>query len=120
MPFENGADTFARVEAVELPPGTRIYRVIEDGRYPDGSFWSYDLPSSRADWRNRYAVKDNWSQNGYYVEYVVSEGQPLRVWSGPAAEQKARVDGWTLPGGGEQVWMPRGYVVPARQKPTGW
>jgi hypothetical protein len=53
--------------------------------------------------KTRFAVKPEWNQNGWVVEYEIKAGESLPVWRGPAASQK--LDGTThyLEGGGEQI-----------------
>jgi hypothetical protein len=119
LPGEHAAN-FNSVEPVTLKPGTKIYRIIDDSANPAGSYWSERLPASRAEWRGDYAVKPEWNTNGKYVEYTVPDGPGLNVWRGPTAAQDLTGSGFHLPGGGQQIYMPRGTVTPSAPKPTGW
>ena len=116
------AATFgADPQPVNLTPGTKLYRVIGSDDSASGAFWSTSPPpATEGEWRSASAVKDAWNGDGGYVESTVgSDG--LKAWSGPAAPQQAAVDGYTLPGGGQQVWVPPGTLAkdgPAM--PTPW
>jgi hypothetical protein len=114
------ARNFNSVEPVTLKPGTKIYRVIDDPESAAGRYWSEKLPASRAEWRSEFAVKTNWNTNGQYVEYTVPEGPGLKVWRGETAAQQLRPTSFYLPGGGQQIYMPKDYVIPSPPKPTGW
>jgi hypothetical protein len=114
------ARSFNSAEPVTLPPGTKIYRIIDDSANPAGGYWSETLPSSRAQWRGDYAVKTDWNTNGKFVEYTVPDGPGLNVWRGPAAAQPLEGSGFHLPGGGQQIWMPPNTVTPGPAMPTGW
>ena len=114
------AVNFNSAEPVTLKPGTKIYRIIDDSANPAGSYWSEQLPASRAEWRGNYAVKNDWNTNGKYVEYTVPDGKGLNVWRGETAAQELRGSNYYLSGGGQQIWMPRNSVTPGAAKPTGW
>lgn len=119
LPAEHAAN-FTSAEPVTLKPGTKIYRIIDDEANPAGSYWSEKLPASRAEWRGDYAVKPGWNTNGKYVEYTVPDGPGLNVWRGATAAQDLEGSAFHLPGGGQQIYMPRGTVTPGAPKPTGW
>jgi hypothetical protein len=108
-------------QPVDLPAGTKLYRVIDNDASAGGSYWSTDPPpASEGTWRAGSAVKDAWNGDGGYVESTVPPGG-LKAWSGPAAPQPAATPGSVLPGGQTQIWVPRGTVVPdAPPQPTPW
>jgi len=117
------AQTFASMpQPVSLPPGTKLYRVIGSDDTAAGSYWSTEPPpANESTWRAGSAVKDDWNGDGGYVESTVPAGEPLNAWGGPAGPQPASVDGYTLPGGQNQIWVPRGSIVPdGAAKPTPW
>jgi len=92
---------------VDLPPGTVIYRIVDETAQDDGDWWAFELPKNKTEWRRNYAVKDSWNDNGYYVKYEVPEGG-LKAWKGPAAGQRYEVaDGndFYLPGGKTQLYV---------------
>ena len=107
--------------AVRLKPGDKIYRIIGDSNNPAGSYWARELPVSRADWRERFAVLSSWNSNGKYVEYTVPPGPDLHVWEGVASAKRSEVDpDWFLPGGGTQIWLPANSISPGPARPTNW
>lgn len=58
---------------------------------------------NRDDWRSNFAVKPEWNQNGWFVEYEVKAGESLPVWRGPAASQRLEGTDFYLQGGSEQI-----------------
>jgi hypothetical protein len=110
------AVNFSNVEPVTLQPGTKIYRIIESQEGANGSYWARDLPTSKSQWRSDYAVSEQWNKDGQYVEYTVTE--PLQVWEGGAAPQLVGTE--YLPGGANQIWLPKGTVTPGEPVSTGW
>ena len=99
-------------QAQNIASGTKLYRVIGSDRSASGSFWSFDPPpATEADWRGPSAVKDAWNGDGGYVEHTVGP-DGLKAWTGPIAPQQAAVDGYMLPGGGQQIWVPPGTLAP--------
>lgn len=57
----------------------------------------------RDEWRSQFAVKPEWNQNGWVVEYEVKAGETLPIWRGPAASQELKGTNRYLEGGGEQI-----------------
>jgi hypothetical protein len=122
------------IRAVRIPGGTRIYRVI-DYRRPwgaTGAWWAYELPVNGQQWRKGYAVLDDFSHNGLYVEMVVPP-EGLLAWEGKASSQIDRIvtsetGGQYLPGGAVQIFVDlevtnahaRHLAKNAPQVPTGW
>ena len=102
-----------------LPPGTTVRRVI--GLSPDkrlaeqvaGSWWFIGVvPETEGEWRAGYAVPGHWNGDGGYVEVTLHE--EVRSWMGVAAAHRSVVDGYVLPGGREQLWVPPGTIDPIR------
>ena len=58
---------------------------------------------NRDEWRSKFAVKPEWNQNGWYVEYEVKSGEALPIGRGPAASQELKGTDYYLEGGGEQI-----------------
>lgn len=58
---------------------------------------------SRTQWRDKFAVKPDWNQNGQYVVYDLKEGETLNVWRGPLSSQTLKGTPYHLQGGGEQI-----------------
>jgi len=119
--------------ATVLPVGTAVYRVIgktADGRIVqrvDGSWWSLERPpSTEAEWRARYAVCGHWNGDGGYIEFRLTK--EVKAWVGEVAAHRSTTDGYVLPGGGTQVWVPSGTIDPIREgyklddilRPTPW
>ncbi len=74
------------MRAVKIPPGRKIYRIIEKDGYEAGNWWVHSLPESGKEWREGLAVLDSWNGDGYYVELTVPESG-LWAWEGKAASQ---------------------------------
>jgi uncharacterized Zn-binding protein involved in type VI secretion len=116
LPGEYAA-TFTWAEPIELPAGTKLFRIIGPDNNPAGAFWMLELPGSMDSWRARYAVISSWNEDGTYVEYTVPPGG-LMVWFGPAAPQSEGSESYS--GGGIQVFVPPGAIQPGPSSPTGW
>ena len=107
---------------MELPPGTKIYRIVDERAGNAGGFWAYELPESKTAWRSGYAVKDDWNDNGYYVEHVVGE-EGLKAWEGPTAGQtyeESNGKEFYLKGGKTQLFITPGDTDPKKPKLTNW
>lgn len=121
MPID-GAQTFAaEPRPVEYPPGTKLYRIIDNDKSASGSYWTTEHPpQSEAAWRAGSAIKDKWNGDGGYVEKTVGPGG-LKAWEGPTAAQEAATKGMVLPGGKTQTWVPAGTLAPSSPpQPTPW
>jgi uncharacterized Zn-binding protein involved in type VI secretion len=118
LPAED-AGNFMDAKPVVLPKGTKLYRIIDDGSNPAGSYWALEKPASESAWRSRYAVKEKWNKDGKFVEYTVEDDAGIRSWVGPASSQQA-APGAIHPGGGAQVWVPKGTTSPGPAQSTGW
>ena len=110
---------FSDIEAVNLDPGTKIYRIVDEKAADGGAYWAYELPKNKTDWRSDYAVKDGWNDNGYYVEHVVGD-DGLKAWSGKAAGQVYQGDKFHLSGQGEQLFVTPGAIDTTPPKLTNW
>jgi hypothetical protein len=120
--------TFHDAKPVVIPPGEKIYRILDPGSFDDRICWmreaEFKALKSKSEWRRRFAVWGNWNRNGEYVTYVVPPGPGLKVWEGPAAsqalEKKSR---YTLEGGASQLVVnPADLKVEAfgKRQATGW
>jgi hypothetical protein len=117
------APNFTDARPVTLAPGTKIYRIIDEGSNPAGSYWAFSVPASEEAWRSGFAVLDTWNEDGQYVEYEVPPGPGLNVWVGGTSGQALSEDGdpnHVLVGGEQQIWMPSKHVTPSAAKPTPW
>ena len=94
-----------RADAIKGP--AKLYRIVDPSNEGAGIFWmteaEYKAIKNRDEWRSKFAVKPEWNQNGWVVEYEVKAGDSLPVWRGPAASQKLEGTNYYLEGGGEQI-----------------
>lgn len=107
------APNFQSAQPVNLPPNTKLYRVIGDSNAPDGSYWSLSVPADEASWRQSCAVKPKWNNDGQCVSYTVPQ-QGLKAWMGPASSQGE------FGGGAMQFYVPPGTVKPGPSMPSPW
>lgn len=112
---QNTLDTFDGAPTPETwPAGETRYRVVGDGQYPAGGFWTADPPGSNDVLRSDLAVLNEWNGNHGVVSYTPSQDIP--VWTGPAGPQ--RTTGYDpanpthLPGGGTQIYVDRTTFPP--------
>lgn len=124
---ENTIKTFAKngMRADVLKGPMRLYRVVSPDSRADGAFWVTESVfrqlKSRNDWRDKLAVKVEWSANGQYVTLDLKSGETLKVWRGPAASQKFddSTNLWYAGGVEQIVFFPNPSRVSARQE-TSW
>jgi hypothetical protein len=108
-PLNGKFDTFdASMKAVEIPPGEKLYRVVDPSSGDNSICWmreaEFQALKSKSDWRRRFAVWKSWNENGEYVVYTVPPGKPLKVWEGRAGTQyKREAPEYSLEGGGVQI-----------------
>ncbi|QOW19752.1 hypothetical protein INQ41_01350 [Lysobacter ciconiae] len=127
-PTQGAFETFHSAEAVTIPPGEIIYRVVDPTSNDNSICWmrkaEFEALNSRDDWRRRFAVWRFWNRNGEYVIYKVPQGEGLRVWEGATASQRLETGSeLVLEGGGKQIVLDPGHLLPenfGRRKPTGW
>lgn len=117
--FAKDYKNFADAKPVELPEGTKIYRIIDEKSQSNGAYWAYELPKGKAEWRSNYAVKDSWNDNGYYVEHTVGK-DGLKVWEGTTAAQKYEDSNFVLNGGEKQLFITPGQIETSKPALTGW
>jgi len=94
-----------RADAIKGP--AKLYRIVDPSNEGGGMFWmteaEFKAVKNRDEWRSRFAVKPEWNQNGWVVEYEIKAGEELPVWRGPAASQELDGTDYYLEGGGEQI-----------------
>jgi len=94
-----------RADAISGP--AKLYRVVDPTSDGAGIFWMTETEfkslKNRDDWRNKFAVKPEWNQNGWVVEYEIKAGEELPVWRGPIAGQKLEGTNYHVEGGAEQI-----------------
>jgi len=95
------------IRADTLKGPEKLYRIVDPSNEGGGIFWmteaEFKAIKNRDEWRSRFAVKPEWNQNGWVVEYEIKAGEELPVWRGPAASQKLEGTDYYLEGGGEQI-----------------
>lgn len=104
---------FQSAQPVDLPPGTTLYRVIDDDSDPAGCYWTNSLPANEASWRSQCAVKPEWNSDGKVAVFTVPAGG-AKVWMGPASKQGSYA------GGGMQMYAPRGVLQPGAIYASPW
>lgn len=119
--------TFHNADAVLIPPGETLYRVVDPSSSDNSICWmrkaEFDALRNRDDWRRRFAVWRHWNRNGECVTYTVPLGEGLRVWEGATATQTMKGTDYVLQGGAKQIVLDPGQLQPehfGRRKPTGW
>ncbi|MCS0611107.1 hypothetical protein NX773_23400, partial [Massilia solisilvae] len=107
---ESIAATFSKnggIRADIITGPTKLYRIIDPSNEAAGMFWiseaDFKALKDRDEWRRKFAVKPEWNQNGWFVEYEVKAGESLSVWRGSAASQQLDGTQHYLEGGGEQI-----------------
>ena len=103
--------TFSRkgggMRAATIAGPTKLYRIIDPSNEGAGIFWiseaEFKAIKNREEWRSKFAVKPEWNQNGWFVEYELKAGDTLEVWRGPAGSQKLEGTSYYLEGGHEQI-----------------
>lgn len=97
---------FVNATAVELPAGTKIYRVT--GGNPSGFYWTIQKPNSVGDVIGGTAVQPVWNDFSKIYVYEVPQGQTLKVWQGTTARQPIAqgINNPHLPGGEQQLFIP--------------
>ena len=104
---ETFASTGRKIKADSIRGPGKLYRIVDPSNEGAGIFWmteaEYTAIKNRDEWRSKFAVKPEWNQNGWVVEYEIKKGESLNVWRGPAASQELKGTGYCLEGGGEQI-----------------
>lgn len=103
-------ETFSKnggIRADTIIGPAKLYRVIDPSNDAAGIFWmteaDFKALKNRDEWRSRCAVKPEWNQNGWFVEFEIKVGETLNIWRGPTASQELKGTGHYLEGGGEQI-----------------
>jgi hypothetical protein len=107
LPASHAAN-FTSAKAVELPAGTKIYRVTDADYKKNGAYWTLEAPKSVGDVIGKVAVRPEWNGLNNTYDYVVPKGTNLKGWVGSASAQRIAdgVDDPHLPGGGVQLYIP--------------
>ncbi|PQZ87283.1 MULTISPECIES: hypothetical protein [Pseudomonas] len=127
--LENAFRTFdASLEASEILPGARLYRVVDPSSGDNSICWmreaEFQALKTKSQWRREYAVWKHWNENGEYVLYTVPPGKSLKVWEGRAGTQELKADPrYKLEGGRQQIVLNPYELDPkfvSARKRTGW
>lgn len=117
---------FSDIKPVELKEGETIYRIIDEGsaegKGESGTYWARQLPPNKSTWRDGYAVKDSWNDNGYYVKHTVGSGG-MKAWEGSTAGQQYKeFDGkdFYLEGGQQQLYVQHNSIPNLSPKVSQW
>lgn len=126
-PSPKSFDTFHTMNAVTIPPGTKIYRIVDPKSKDNSICWMTEAEfkklKSKDDWRRRFAVWFNWNSNGEFITYTVPPGPGLNVWEGVTASQRIQKTKYVLEGGAIQLIVDPSHMekihISSREK-TGW
>jgi hypothetical protein len=119
--------TFHTMKGMTIPPGTKLYRVVDPTSRDNSICWmseeEFKKLKSKDDWRRRLAVWAHWNSNGEYITYTVPPGAGLNVWEGVTASQKIDGTDYVLEGGARQIvldpaHLEQSYLSP--RKKTRW
>ncbi|MCO4857246.1 hypothetical protein MKD49_12225 [Herbaspirillum sp. WGmk3] len=123
---KNAYDTFNTIRPLDLPPGTKLRRVLDPKSADNSICWmteeEFQKLQSKADWRKRFAVWASWNSNGEVITYIVPEGG-LKVWEGVVASQKLKNSSYVLEGGARQIVVNPDDLKKAlvsKRQPTHW
>jgi hypothetical protein len=126
-PLDKAHDTFHTIQALIIPPGTTLYRVIDPSSSDNSICWmtkaEFEKLKSKDDWRRRFAVWRHWNSNGEFVTYTVPPGKGLHVWEGVTASQRIKGTQLVLEGGARQIVVNPADLVKAyvgKREQTGW
>jgi len=126
-PLDNAHETFHTMKAIIIPPGTKLYRIVDPTSADNSICWmseaEFKMLKSKDQWRRRFAVWANWNSNGEFVSYTVPAGKPLHVWEGVTASQNLKGTDYVLEGGARQIVIDPAHLDSSHMSPrqkTGW
>lgn len=71
-----------RIQADVIIGPAKLYRIVDPSSEGAGVFWMTEAEfrsiRNRDEWRSKFAVRPEWNQNGWVVEYEVRAGESLR------------------------------------------
>jgi hypothetical protein len=126
-PLNDAHKTFNTMQALTIPPGTKLYRIVDPTSFDNSICWMSEAEftqlKSKDDWRRRFAVWANWNSNGEFIVYTVPPGPGVNVWEGVTASQQLKNTDFVLEGGARQIVIDPADLdkahISARRK-TGW
>lgn len=120
-------DTFHKMNAMTIPPGTKLYRIVDPASRDNSICWMTEAEfkklKSKDQWRRRFAVWANWNSNGEFITYTVPPGPGLNVWEGITASQQLKNTNFVLEGGAHQIVVDPAHLDKLHISPrkrTGW
>jgi hypothetical protein len=126
-PLNEAHKTFNTIQALTIPPGTKLYRIVDPTSFDNSICWMSETEfkklKSKADWRRRFAVWANWNSNGEFIVYTVPPGPGLNVWEGVTASQRLEKTDFVLEGGARQIVVDPSHIEQSHLSPrkkTGW
>ncbi|THC45028.1 hypothetical protein [Massilia sp. Mn16-1_5] len=126
-PLNDAHKTFNTIQALTIPPGTKLYRVVDPASFDNSICWMSETEftklKSKDDWRRRFAVWANWNSNGEFIVYTVPPGPGLNVWEGVTASQRLDKTDFVLEGGARQIVVDPSHIDKSHispRKKTGW
>jgi len=124
--FKGEYKNFSDLNAQRIMPNKGndgyLYRVFDQhptqGAKPLGSYWSLTPPKGTEDqWRAGSAVKRQWNEDGKYVKMKIpDEGLPSMTGT-VAGQTLGRPPSHNIPGGDQQIYIPRDVVDQQLNKP---
>jgi uncharacterized protein YukE len=108
LPAKQAATFQGPVEPTAAEGGVTYYRVVGDGSYPGGSFWSTTPPTDMS--RSDLAIHGDWNSMTGVVEFTPAAGESIPAWHGATAPQPVTMPDGTpgyYPGGADQIWVPQ-------------
>lgn len=127
-PMSNAFKTFNTLDPIEIPAGTKLYRIVDPSSADNSICWmtkeEFDKLKNKDDWRRYFAVWKHWNSNGEFVTYTVPAGKPLKVWEGVTASQRLKPESkHFLEGGARQIVIEPSDLDMAymgKRQATGW
>ncbi len=94
------------IKAITIKGPKQIFRIIKPGaNYPAGKWWTEVKPKSGKEWREKWAVLDEFNENGHYIVYDIPAGMEIKAWRGVVSEQFGEKAAQWLPGGETQLYI---------------
>lgn len=126
-PSTRAYDTFHSMKATTIPPGTKLYRIVDPTSKDNSICWmreeEFKQLKSKAEWREKFGVWAHWNANGEYVTYTVPDGPGLNVWEGITASQRLDTTDYIVKGGATQLVIDPSHLEKAyigKRQATKW
>lgn len=125
-PSTKAYDTFHTMKATTIPPGTKLYRIVDPTSKDNSICWmreeEFKQLKSKAEWRDKFGVWVHWNANGEYVTYTVPD-PGLNVWEGITASQRLDATDYVVKGGATQLVIDPSHLDKAnlgKRQSTNW